>query len=122
MTVTWRGKQVSRNVAKATIKGVNKTMSEAVQHAKNNHDWQNRTGTLEGSIAINEPAAEQFNGEVRGVWGSQDVRYALVHELGSDKRNIPARPYLRPAADAQYPQLAEHIRAFLFQAQPRSRR
>ena len=126
----WRGPEVAAKMLKASLFGVNKTMAETVEHAKRNHRWQNRTGTLEGSISISEFARKEGNG-VRGIWGSKDVRYALIHELGGrivpvnapalkfqvggqwvtvSQVNIPARPYLRPAADAVYPQLAANIR------------
>ena len=132
MTVTlqWFGTQVSAKMVKAQIFGINKTLAEAVEHAKRNHTWQNRTGTLEGSISIAEFAHRVGQG-IAGLWGSKDVRYALIHELGGkivpkkapklkfqiggswvtvDEVNIPARPYLRPAADAVYPRLAANIR------------
>lgn len=130
MTLQWFGPQVTAKMAKAQMFGVNKTMAEAVEHAKRNHTWQNRTGTLEGSIAISEYAHRAGKG-IAGTWGSRDVRYALIHELGGrivpknkprlvfqvdgEWRNvasvrIPPRPYLRPAADATYPNLARNIR------------
>lgn len=130
MTLQWFGPQVTAKMLAAQHFGVNKTMAEAVEHAKRNHTWQNRTGTLEGSIAIAEYAHRSGRG-VTGTWGSRDVRYALIHELGGrivpkskprlvfqvdgEWRNvasvrIPARPYLRPAADATYPHLAANIR------------
>ena len=130
MTLIWRGDEVMGKMARAQIFGINKTMAEAVEHAKRNHTWQNRTGTLEGSISIAE-FAHVSGTAVRGTWGSKDVVYALIHELGGKivpvraKRlvfqiggawrsvlsvTIPARPYLRPAADATYPRLAANIR------------
>ena len=105
--LTWNGKKVFGSMAEASIIGVNDTMAQAVNHAKRNHEWQNRTGTLEGSISIAEWAQRMGRG-VRGLWGSKDVVYALIHELGG--RNIKARPYLRPAADAQYPTLGANIK------------
>lgn len=130
MTLIWRGAEVMGKMARAQIFGINKTMAEAVEHAKRNHTWQNRTGTLEGSISIAEFAHPAGTG-VRGTWGSKDVIYALIHELGGKimpvrarrlvfqiggawrsvlSVTIPARPYLRPAADATYPRLAANIR------------
>lgn len=132
MALKWEGQRVTARLRAAMVAGVNQTMAAAVVHAKRNHDWQNRTGALEGSIAIAGYAAPGRAGEpVRGVWGSRDVRYALIHELGGVIRprraralvfevggrtvavrsvTIPARPYLRPAADAEYPGLAARIR------------
>lgn len=129
----WFGKQVSEKVRAAQKAGVNATMGAAAIHAKRRHSWTNRTATLEGSIDIQDYAAETANG-VRGLWGSRDVRYAAIHERGGTIRpvrakalvipdgaggvaavvqsvTIPARPYLRPAADAEYPKLAGRIRA-----------
>lgn len=117
--VEWRGDAVKSKVRRAEMLAVNRTMSECVIHAKGNHTWRNRTGTLEGSIRIANFAAPHARG-VRGVWGSSDVVYALRMELGfqgSDALgraiNQPARPYLRPAADVVYPRLAGYIREAL---------
>lgn len=129
MTLEWKGDELMTKMKKAQRFGINKTMSLAVEHAKRNHEWRNRTGTLEGSVSIIEFAIQQGRG-FRGEWGSKDVRYALIHELGGRivpvrgkflkfrvdgnfvsvaSVDIPPRPYLRPAADAIYPQLAENI-------------
>lgn len=127
----WEGKKVIDRLRRAESRGVNETMAAAVVAAKRNHPWRNRTGTLEGSIDIHV-FARAGRGGVRGVWGSRDVRYALIQELGGvirprraralvfmvdgqfvtvQKVTIPPRPYLRPAADAAYPGLAGRIRA-----------
>ncbi|MFQ5775861.1 MAG: hypothetical protein ACE5GS_15165 [Kiloniellaceae bacterium] len=135
MTLKWEGKAVTARMRRAMIAGVNQTMAAAVNEAKRSHAWQNRTGTLEGSIDIHDFAAPTDRGRgVRGLWGSRDVRYALIHELGGVIRpktaralfipdraggvaavvaqvTIPARPYLRPAADKHYPSLSRRIRA-----------
>ena len=129
MTLEWKGDALMAKMRKAQRFGVNKTMATTVEQAKRNHAWRNRTGTLEGSVSIIEFATPISTG-FRGEWGSKDVRYALIHELGGrivpvrgrflkfrvegnfvsvTSVNIPARPYLRPAADAIYPQLAENI-------------
>jgi hypothetical protein len=87
---------------------------------------------LEGGIDIVDYAHVDGAG-VQGVWGVRDVRYALIHELGGvivatrakalaipmpdgslrfvKSVTIPPRPYLRPAADKLYPELAARIRA-----------
>ena len=111
MSVKWEGKKVLSRVQRAQIKGVNVTMQAAADHAKQNHPWISRSFELEASIGVAIFARPVGKG-VAGEWGSQDIAYALVHELGSVKegQNIPARPYLRPAADVQYPKLAANIR------------
>ena len=132
MPVKWYGKEVSKKLRAAQIKGVNATMAACVTGAKRKHDWNNRTGVLEGSIGIAEPAESKPTGGVRGVWGAKDARYALIHELGGiikpvraqalmfraedgsfvvvKQVKIPARPYLRPSADQEYPKLTSRIR------------
>ena len=119
MSVKWRGKQVLSKVRRAQVDGVNKTMQASATHARENHEWISRSFPgLETSIKISTFARPDGKG-VSGIWGSQDIAYALVHELGSDPssgQNIPARPYLRPAADARYPSLARNIRKALKRA------
>lgn len=131
MALNWLGDEVTARLAAAQIAGVNATMAAAAIAARRNHAWNNRSGVLEGSIGVVAPAATDGRG-VRGTWGSRDVRYALIHELGGVIRPVraralmfraddgtfvvarqvrmPARPYLRPAADAEYPRLAGRIR------------
>jgi hypothetical protein len=131
-SLTWNGDAITAKMRKAQVMGVNKTMSQAVQHAKTNHPWKNRTGVLEGSYDIAE-YAHAIEGGVEGVWGSKDVLYARIQELGGvivPKKakalaipmpdgsvrfvasvTIPARPSLRPAADAVYPDLPANIKA-----------
>lgn len=130
-SLRWNGPAISEKMRAAQKLGVDATMAKCVQQAKANHAWQNQTATLEGSIRIAEMAREAGVG-VAGSWGSADVAYARIHELGGVIRpvrakalafklpdgtfvqaqqvTIPARPFLRPAADAIYPQLADNIR------------
>lgn len=112
--VEWEGDAVAQKMLKAEIKSINIVMSRAVLHARKNHTWISRSYTLEDSIGIAIKARKEGDGAA-GIWGSKDVRYARVHELGSaalgyPDMNIPARPYLRPAADEKYPELADEIR------------
>lgn len=114
--IHWRGKEVMTATRDAQKRGVNRTMSECVIHAKQNHQWQNRTGVLERSLRIVDYAHEHLRG-VQGVWGSTDVVYARRLELGfvgkdrlGRRYNQRPYPYLRPAADAIYPLLADYIR------------
>jgi len=108
VALKWRGKEVERLLVKASIFAVNKVMSEASIHARNNHPWSNRTGILEGSIRPIVKAKQQGD-RVVGVWGSADVNYAIFLELGT--KFMDARPYLRPAADVTYPRLKKFIRS-----------
>ena len=107
--VKWEGPRVASKMRKAEIRAINIVMSRCVRTAKTSHEWKNRTGILEGSIGVEFFARPQGSGAA-GIWGSVDVKYARVHELGSPKQTIKARPYLRPAAEKEYPRLAAEIR------------
>lgn len=131
MNLDWKGDAVKAKYRKAAIAGVNTTMAQCTNHAKRNHPWKNQTGILEGGISTQTFAQPEGAG-VRGTWGVFDVVYALAQELGAVIRpvkakalaipqpgggvvfvkevTIPARPYLRPAADAWYPRLAQNIK------------
>lgn len=147
-SLNWKGDGLKDRVRAASMAAINKVMQNSVEHAKENHPWQNQTGVLEGSIGIAELAMPHATG-VKGVWGSKDLKYALIHELGGvinhpggtpyligeDGKAVfvsknspgaanlpktkphqivmPARPYLRPAADAKYPELTGLIQEAL---------
>jgi len=130
-SLVWKGKALTERMRKAQVAGINKTMGACVVTSKENHPWHNQTGVLEGGIGIADYAAPVAGG-VQGVWGVQDVKYALIQELGgvvtaktakalaiplpdggvafAKSVTIPPRPYLRPSADTNYPSLAGNIR------------
>lgn len=81
MALTWNGDAVLARMRAAQIEGVNKTMAECVAHAKANHEWMNQTSNLTRSIQITTFAHPVERG-VSGHWGSTDVAYALIHEIG----------------------------------------
>lgn len=105
--LNWRGEEIKAKFKEAARVGIDQTTAACVNHAKSNHTWKNETGTLEGSLQMRPAVIE---GEtVRGKWGSFTVHYAIFQELGTAK--MPPRPYLRPAADAEYEKLAGRIAA-----------
>lgn len=112
MPLKWNGPLVAARVAEASKLAIDEITSLAVKHAKDNHPWQNRTGTLEGSLQMRP--AEHEGLRVVGRWGSFTVEYAIFLEIGTV--HMEAMPYLRPAADATYPLLAGRIRANLHAA------
>lgn len=104
--INWRGTEIADKVAAAAALAVDQTTANATNHAKQNHPWKNVTGTLEGSLQM-RPAIKEGDHLV-GQWGSFAVNYAIYLELGT--RYMHPYPYLRPAADATYPDLARRIR------------
>lgn len=104
MSLTWKGEAVQQRVLGAARAAVDETMARCVVIAKQLVPV--RTATLQGSIEM-RPAETQGD-RVVGRWGSFRVRYAVYVEVGTGR--MSARPYLRPAADREYPQLAERIR------------
>lgn len=103
MSVKWYGDRVKRKYEKAQEMGVDWTMLAAVRHAKHNHPWQNRTGTLQASIEIQEGARyNPQDGAAVGRWGT-GIKYAVPLEFGGF-------PFIRPAADAEYPNLLKNVK------------
>lgn len=127
MALNWQGSEVKRRVRRAQMVGIDTTMAAAILHAKSNHApgahgaqrFESQTGSLERSLRIVDKAEPTRDG-ARGVWGSTDTSYALRIELGFQGKDsagrvvdAPAFPYLRPAAEAEYPLLARRIRRAL---------
>lgn len=104
--VDWRGPQVQKHVERATVQGGNETMAACLVMAK--ALVRIEFAVLQGSIRIVN-FATMASGKITGRWGSADVNYALWQEIGTSK--MTAQPYLRPAADAEYPKLVGRIRA-----------
>lgn len=127
MALNWQGGKLKRRMRKAQKAGVDTTMAACILHAKASHGpgahsaqrFETQTGSLERSIRIVQAARETRDG-ARGLWGSTDTAYALRIEMGFQGQDAkgrvvdaPAFPYLRPAADAEYPKLAGRIRRAL---------
>lgn len=98
----WRGKEVLRSVQRATEAAINDVTERAAQDARANRWWASRSGTLAGEI-VNERAVRRGK-TIIGRFGTTKGRgfYGLFLE----KRT----PFLRPAADRQFPRLGAAIR------------
>lgn len=106
MSLNWRGDEVQRSVERAARVGINATLTECVSRAKDEHPYENRTGTAERSVRI-IAAARAVGNAVVGAWGSISVRYFRFLEYGHGLRFAS----LVPAARTLYPRLAANIRA-----------
>ena len=119
--INWKGDALKRKAEKAAMLGIDATMSAAIIHAKGSHGggggrFQTRTGELERGTRIVKHARRSRGGVV-GRWGVIDVVYARRIELGFQGKDsagrvvdAPALPFLRPAAEAEYPGLSRRIR------------
>ena len=93
----WNGAEVQRKVEARAVKAIDRKLSEAVVYAKSNHrGWNNRTGTAEGSVKVQEWARRKGN-LIIGSWGSRGVNYVLSLEFyrGSFLRNAAKAVYGR---------------------------
>ena len=124
MTLRWRGDEVQDKMRAAIIRAMNTTMELAAVDAKRNHTpgshaaqrFESQTGALVGSIdVVDRPQGRGVN--LKGRWGSQDIQYARRIELGFQGKDRlgrvfdqPAFPFLRPAAQKEYPKFPERIR------------
>lgn len=100
----WYGDKIKSKIERASVQGINVTMSKAAIHAKRNHPgWRNRTGKAEGSIGTYQNARKSGR-RIFGIWGSRNVEYFL-------KLEVKHGACLRKAAGIEYPQLASRIRA-----------
>ena len=127
----WYGKKVSKKTEIATRVAMDKTMAACIAEAKKLVPV--KTGLLQGSIRM-KPTAN-LGGRLIGYWGSFNVKYAIYVELGTKPHIIrpknkkalywpgaahpvmvvhhpgtEKRPYLRPAADREYPLLRRRIK------------
>lgn len=98
----WRGAQVNAKLLAAAVEGINETTKAAAEDAQSNHWWRSRTGRLDDQI-ITEPAMPGSGG-ITGKFGSTRGPgfYGLILEY--------RKPFLRPAADGRFPELAGNIR------------
>ena len=106
--VDWRGDTLLRRIRVAATEGVNETLEAAATDARSSHEWRNRTGQLEEEIVTED--AHDTDANPTGSFGTTRRRgfYGLFHEEGTEHEF--ARPFLRPAADRQFPSLAQRIR------------
>lgn len=123
----WKGDMVKSDVERAAILAVNATMSACIIHARGDHGpgahgktrFESHSGELERGVKIVKPAKRDRRGVV-GRWGVQGVVYARRIELGFQGKDRAGRtvdaapfPFMRPAAEEEYPNLAKRTRRAL---------
>jgi hypothetical protein len=100
----WKGPQIKARVERATLQAIDDCTEAAAKDAQTSHWWRNRSGDLQGNI-IAETAKVMPNGHRRGRFGSS-LRKGGFYGLFLERK----RPFLRPAADREFPKLARTIR------------
>lgn len=97
----WNGPKVVANVVNAAKEAIDETTAAAAEEAKSSHGYQTRSGVLEEET-ISEPA-EVKGHRITGRFGTTQRRgfYGLFKEY--------EEPFLRPAADREFPELAGRI-------------
>lgn len=123
----WKGDLVKSDVERAARLAVDATMSAAIIHARTDHGpgahgkqrFESHSGELERGTKIVRKARRDARGVV-GTWGVQGVVYARRIELGFQGKDragrtvdAPPFPYLRPAAEHEYPNLKKRMRRAL---------
>ena len=103
--VDWKGDAVKRAVEKACKLAIDETTASCIEPAKDR--VRVKTRILQGSIQF-RPATVEKN-RIVGYWGSFDVNYALWQEIITFT-HAGHQPYLRPAAEIEYPKLAARVR------------
>lgn len=108
--INWKGDELKKKIARATIGAVDETISLTIKHALDNHPgWENDTNVAEGSITQKQFATKKGRW-ITALWGSvwpqggTNYVWFLEYKRGS---------FLRSAADAIYPGLTKRIKARL---------
>jgi hypothetical protein len=106
-SLTWNGDKIKAKLQEAQRLAIDETTGSCVGPAKDR--VRIKTRILQGSIQF-RPATREGSRTV-GRWGSFDVNYALWQEIITFSR-AGHQPYLRPAAEEEYPKLAARVRAY----------
>lgn len=79
----WNGDEVFDQVRVACEAGIDRTLQAAVEQAKHAHRWVSRTGFLEATIGVVDPAHTDGL-RVKGAFGAL-APYALDVEIGTSR-------------------------------------
>lgn len=104
----WNGDKLIARVRRAATASVNETVDAAADDARASHEWVNRSGQLEEEIVTEHAVATDPNPTARFGTTRRRGFYGLFHEIGTT--NEFERPFLRPAADREFPTLVVKIR------------
>lgn len=104
-TLNWKGRAVETAVMTAAREAINETTEAAAEAAKRSHWWGRWSGRLEGAEIKYEYARKTGPNRYTGKFGATRIRgfYGLILEHKT--------PFLRPAADQEFPKVTQRIKA-----------
>ena len=104
----WNGDRLIERLRAAAREAVDETVDAARDDAAASHVWRNRKGQLEEEIVSEHADPGDLN--PTGSFGTTRRRgfYGLFHEQGTKHEH--ETPFLRPAADRHFIELADRIR------------
>lgn len=103
MTLKWAGKELGGKIENAVRDAVDETLFAASTDAQQNAPRD--TGFMASTIGVTKKAAGDT--QIRGEFGNEVADYTLWNEIGTGR--MAARPFLRPAADREFPKLPGRI-------------
>lgn len=101
---TWRAPQIVKATKAASLAGATETVAAATLRAQTLAPRD--TGFMANTIQF-QPATPVPTG-VTAHFGNWTANYTLWNEIGTSR--MPARPFLRPAADVEFPKVTERIK------------
>jgi len=104
----WRSDGTIARVADAAAQAIDETHVHCVLLAQQRAPRD--TGHMARTIEY-WPARRAGRNRVEGEFGNRTADYTLWNEIGT--RRMPARPFLRPAMEAEYPKIGQRMRARL---------
>jgi hypothetical protein len=107
VSTQWNGDKIISRMERAVRGAVNETVDAARDDALATHTWENRTGQLEEELISVHAAAGERNPAASFGTTKRRGFYGYFHERGTI--NEIARPFLRPAADRNFPGLKLRI-------------
>lgn len=101
----WNGEVIAAQLEAAIEAGMEETAVAAKERAQ--ELARIKTGEMRDSIdAVVEKVANGFSLDL-----SVGTDHGLFNEIGTSR--MPAQPMIRPAADSEFPKIAERVRAHL---------
>jgi hypothetical protein len=104
----WNGDDFIQHVEQAAREAINETVDAARDDAALSHEWVNRTMQLEEEIVSEHADPDARNPSAKFGTTRRRGFVGLFHEEGTVHEY--ERPFIRPAADRQFPTFVERIR------------